>query len=83
MKMIDQIIAILSDFIELSPELITTESRLVEDLNLNSLDIVNIVIAFEEEFDIDVPDEDMLSMHTVGDIEKLLTENVNSAKKIY
>lgn len=81
--MIDQIIAILSDFIELSPELITTESRLVEDLNLNSLDIVNIVIAFEEEFDIDVPDEDMLSMHTVGDIEKLLTENVNSAKKIY
>lgn len=83
MKMIDQIIAILSDFTELSPELITTESRLVEDLNLNSLDIVNIVIAFEEEFDIDVPDEDMLSMHTVGDIEKLLTENVNSAKKIY
>ena len=81
--MIDQIIAILSDFTELSPELITTESRLVEDLNLNSLDIVNIVIAFEEEFDIDVPDEDMLSMHTVGDIEKLLTENVNSAKKIY
>ena len=49
------------------PEKVTDDASFVEDLGADSLDTVELVMAFEEEFGIDIPDEDAEQMRTVGD----------------
>ena len=51
----------------IDPEKITGEASFVDDLGADSLDTVELVMAFEEEFTIDIPDEDAEQMRTVGD----------------
>lgn len=48
-------------------EKVTTDASFVEDLGADSLDTVELVMAFEEEFGIEIPDEDAEKMQTVGD----------------
>ena len=48
-------------------EKLTDEARFIEDLVADSLDIVELVIEFEKEFNIDIPDEDAEKLRTVGD----------------
>jgi acyl carrier protein len=57
------------------PEKVTDEASFVEDLGADSLDTVELVMAFEEEFGIDIPDEDAEQMRTVGDAIKYLKAN--------
>ena len=54
------------------PEKVTSEASFVEDLGADSLDTVELVMAFEEEFGVDIPDEDAEQMRTVGDAVKYL-----------
>jgi acyl carrier protein len=49
------------------PEKVTLEASFVEDLGADSLDTVELVMAFEEEFGIEIPDEDAEGLQTVGD----------------
>ncbi len=49
------------------PEKVTHDASFVEDLGADSLDTVELVMAFEEEFGVDIPDEDAEKMRTVGD----------------
>ena len=46
---------------------VTPEASFIDDLGADSLDTVELVMAFEEEFDIEIPDEDAEKMTTVGD----------------
>lgn len=48
-------------------EEVTNEASFVDDLGADSLDIVELVMAFEEEFDLEIPDEDAEKIRTVGD----------------
>ena len=57
---------IISEQLELSEELITMESNLMEDFDADSLDLVELVMAFEEGFHSDIPDEDAEKLTTVG-----------------
>ncbi|MBP3361598.1 MAG: acyl carrier protein [Clostridia bacterium] len=63
--MLEQIKNILSEY---TSEEITPESTLINDLGLSSFDIVSIVIAFEDEFDIEISDRDVRKLVTVNDI---------------
>jgi acyl carrier protein len=58
---------------------VNLESAFVEDLGADSLDTVELVMAFEEEFDIEIPDEDAEKIANVGDAVKYIDEH--SAKK--
>ena len=58
---------------------VVTESAFVEDLGADSLDTVELVMAFEEEFDLEIPDEDAEKIATVGDAVKYIDEH--AAKK--
>jgi acyl carrier protein len=49
------------------PEKLTPEASFIEDLGADSLDIVELVMEFEKEFNIDIPDEDAEKLRTVGD----------------
>ena len=57
---------------------VTPEASFVEDLGADSLDTVELVMAFEEEFGIDIPDEDAEQMRTVGDAVKYIQDNAES-----
>ena len=59
--------AIIINELGVDPEKVTGEASFVDDLGADSLDTVELVMAFEEEFTIDIPDEDAEQMRTVGD----------------
>jgi acyl carrier protein len=59
-------------------EKVTTEASFVEDLGADSLDTVELVMAFEEEFGLDIPDEDAEQMRTVGQAVEYLKKNAES-----
>jgi len=55
-------------------EQVVPEAKFIEDLGADSLDTVELVMAFEEEFEIEVPDEDAEKLQTVGDVYKYVEE---------
>ena len=55
-------------------EKVTDEASFVEDLGADSLDTVELVMAFEEEFGLDIPDEDAEQLRTVGDAIRYMKE---------
>jgi acyl carrier protein len=54
---------------------ITEDASILDDLGADSLDVVELVMAIEEEFDIEVPDEDVEGIRTVGDMERYVLEH--------
>jgi acyl carrier protein len=57
---------IIVDRLGVDPNEITPEASFIDDLGADSLDTVELVMAFEEEFDIEIPDEDAEKLTTVG-----------------
>ena len=55
---------------------ITSDASFIDDLGADSLDTVELVMAFEEEFDIEIPDEDAEKIRTVGDVIKYLNAHL-------
>ncbi len=64
----EKIIALIADKLNKKVESISLNSRLVEDLGADSLDVVEMIMAFEDEFGISLPDEDVENMKTVKDV---------------
>ena len=58
-------------------EVVETAS-FVDDLGADSLDLVELVMAFEEEFSVDVPDDDAANLKTVGDAVTYINEKINA-----
>jgi len=61
-----------------NPEQVTPQASFIEDLGADSLDIVELVMAFEEEFSVEVPDEDAEKLQTVGDVINYIKERAKS-----
>ena len=57
---------------------VTKEASFIDDLGADSLDNVELVMAFEEEFDIEIPDDAAEHIQTVGDAVKFIDERLNS-----
>ena len=66
--MFEELTAILCDQLPLNPEDITLDSRIKEDLGADSLDVLQLLMALEEEKGIVIPDEVLPTLKTVGDI---------------
>ena len=64
---------IIVDQLGVNAEQVTLEAKFVEDLGADSLDTVELVMAFEEEFDIEVPDEEAEKLQSVGDVVTYIT----------
>jgi acyl carrier protein len=65
---------IIVDQLGVNPEQVTISAAFIEDLGADSLDTVELVMAFEEEFSIEVPDEDAEKLQTVGDVVKYIED---------
>ncbi|MEE8250265.1 MAG: acyl carrier protein [Gemmatimonadales bacterium] len=65
---------IIAEELGVEQDKLTDEASFMDDLNADSLDTVELVMAFEKEFDIDIPDEDAEKLRTVGDALNYLRE---------
>jgi acyl carrier protein len=75
-NMEDKVKDIIVEELGVEREKLTPEASFMEDLGADSLDTVELVMAFEKEFDIDIPDEDAEKMRTVGDAMKYLHDKI-------
>ncbi len=75
----EKVIGIVSEQLNVPKEDIKTESKFVDDLKADSLDVVELVMEFEDEFDVTIPDEDYEKIRTVGDAVKYITEKQAAA----
>ena len=67
---------IISEQLEVNAEDITLESNIMDDFDADSLDLVDIVMSVEDEFEVEVPEDAVEKMKTVGDVVKFIEENI-------
>ena len=72
----DKVIEIVCEQLNTKKEDVKMETSFINDLGADSLDTVELVMAFEKEFDIDIPDEDAEKLRTVGDAMNYLHEKI-------
>lgn len=71
----EKIKAILIDQMDVDEDVVTMEASIADDLGADSLDLADIVMSIEEEFDIEVPDDQLANIKTVGDVVRYIEEN--------
>ena len=74
--MVEKVKDIIVEELGVEREKLTDSASFMEDLGADSLDTVELVMAFEKEFDIDIPDEDAEKLRTVGDAMNYLHEKI-------
>ncbi len=76
----DRVRAIIAEQLGVKVEEVTDQASFIEDLGADSLDTVELVMALEEEFGIEIPDEDAEKMTTVGDATKYIDTKTAGTK---
>ncbi len=72
----DKVRDILAEQLDIDEDLITLDASIVDDLGADSLDIVDLVMSLEDEFDTEIPDEAIETIKTVGDIVHFIEETL-------
>lgn len=72
----DKIKDIIVEQLDVEEDAVTMEASITEDLGADSLDIVDLVMSIEESFDVEIPDEEVENIKTVGDIVKYIENKV-------
>ena len=67
MGMVERVVQVVADKLDVEADQIPPEARFVEDLNADSLDQVELIMALEDEYDITIPDEDAQKILTITD----------------
>ena len=73
--MFEKIREIICEQLELEEDVVTMDAVLLEDLGADSIDLADLVMTFEDEFDLEISDEDLENIKTVGDIVRYIEEN--------
>ena len=70
--MLERLARIISEYTDIPAEEITEKTNIRTDLGLNSLELVNLAVAIEDEFEVEIPDREALGIETVGDTMELI-----------
>ena len=73
----EKVAQLLADQFDIDASTVTADTSFVDDLKADSLDVVELIMAIEEEFEVEIPDELLESVRTVGDVVGYLEENAN------
>ena len=74
--MLDKIKTIVAEQLGVDESQVTEDASFIDDLGADSLDIVELIMALEEEFDMEIPDADAEKIVTVGDVVEYIREHV-------
>ena len=72
----EKIKAILCDQLDVEEDKVTLDADVLEDLGADSLDVVDLIMTLEEEFEVEIPDDVADSIKTVGDVVRYIEENM-------
>ena len=72
----DKIKDIIVEQLDVEEDAVTMEASITEDLGADSLDVVDLVMSIEESFDVEIPDEEVETIKTVGDFVKYIENKV-------
>lgn len=73
---LEKIKKLFAEGLNMSEEEIQPQSNLYEDLDADSLDVIEIILALEAEFDVDIPDEDMAQITTIQELASYIEEKI-------
>ena len=76
MEIQEKVVKIVSDATKVEAGNIKMETNFVDDLNLDSLDMVEMMMKMEEEFGVEIPEEKTEDLKTIGDVTKFLQSNI-------
>ena len=71
----DKIKTILSEQLDVDAETLSMETDMAKDLNADSLDVVEILMSIEDEFEVEIPDEEIENIKTIGDLVEYIESN--------
>ena len=74
----EKVKAVIAEQLGVKPEEVTDGAKFVDDLGADSLDTVELVMALEEEYGVEIPDEDAEKLTTVGEAIKYIDEKISS-----
>ncbi|MCH3971230.1 MAG: acyl carrier protein [Oscillospiraceae bacterium] len=67
---------ILAEQFDVEEDEITAETSIADDLGADSLDVVDLLMSLEDEFEVEIPDEEIENLKTVGDVVNYIEENM-------
>ncbi len=76
----DEVVELLSDQMNIDKSMLRPETRFVEDLHTDSLDMVEMLIALEDKYNITVPDEDAKQLETLGKLAEYIESKITTAE---
>ncbi len=74
----EKVKSIIIDQLDVEEDKVTMNANIQDDLGADSLDIVDLVMSFEDEFDMEIPDDQVENIKTVGDVVKYVEENTEA-----
>jgi len=72
----EKVKAILSEQFDVEEDKITADTNIADDLGADSLDVVDLLMSIEDEFEIEIPDEEVENIKTVGEMVKYIEDHV-------
>ncbi len=71
----EKIVNILAGQFDVDADILTLETDIAKDLNADSLDVVEVLMSIEDEFDVEIPDEEIENIKTIGDLVEYIEKN--------
>ena len=70
--MLEKLIEVICRYVDIDPSKLSAETNIRSELGLNSLELINIAVAIEDEFDVEIPDREVGNIETLGDAIKVI-----------
>lgn len=77
MDILERMKDVICEYSNAKREELTLETNMRTDLDLNSLELVNMAVAIEDEFDVEIPDREALGLETIGDAVELIKKHLD------
>ena len=72
----EKIKSILAEQLQADPEEMTMDTNIAKDLGADSLDVVELLMSIEDEFDVEIPDEEIENIKTIGELTEYIQNNI-------
>ncbi len=70
--MLEKLIEVICRYVDINPNMLSADTNIRSELGLNSLELINIAVAIEDEFDVEIPDREVMNIETLADAVKII-----------